>query len=78
MPEADIRRTLHRRFEFDSYAGTRQFLERLADLSERSGFYPNLDFGATYVQIGIEPADQVNLAGLGSVFVAEAERLHQA
>lgn len=77
MAETDIRKTLYRRFEFDSYAGTRQFLDRLADLSERSGFYPNLDFGTTYVQIGIEPADRVHLADSGSAFVAEAERLVQ-
>ncbi len=70
-------RTLYRRFDFDSYSGTRQFLDRLADLSERSDFYPNVDFGRTYVRIAIEPEDQARLAELGSTFVAEVEELAQ-
>lgn len=70
-------KTLYRRFEFDNYAGTREFLDRLADLSERSGFYPNVDFGTTYVRIGIEADDQARLPELGSIFVAELERLAQ-
>lgn len=68
-------KTLYRRFEFDSYASTREFLDRLADLSERCGFYPNVDFGTTYVRISIEAADQARLAEAEPDFVAEVERL---
>ncbi|HET9080195.1 MAG TPA: hypothetical protein VFO01_06730 [Trebonia sp.] len=69
------RKTLYHRFDFDSYASTREFLDRLADLSERCGFYPNVDFGTTYVRIGIEAADQDRLTETGSAFVAEMEQL---
>lgn len=73
----DNPKTLYRWFEFAGYEGTREFLDRLADLSERSGFYPNIDFGTTYVRIGIESDDQERLAEQGSDFVAEVERLAQ-
>jgi 4a-hydroxytetrahydrobiopterin dehydratase len=53
---------LTRRFNFSSYSETRQFLDQLADLSEREGYYPNLSFGKTYVVVSITP--QVNRIGL--------------
>lgn len=70
-------KTIHRRFEFDSYAGTREFLDRLAELSERCGFYPDIDFGTTYVRVSIEAAGQELLAEEGPAFVAEMEHLAQ-
>ena len=75
LHQPDNPKTLYRWFEFDSYARTREFLDRLADLSERSGFYPNVDFGTTYARIGIEADDQERLAEQGVAFVAEMERL---
>ena len=42
---------LNRRFEFASYAETRQFLDRLADLSKREDYYPNVSFGKTYANM---------------------------
>lgn len=73
----DDPKTLYRRFEFDSYASTRDFLDRLADLSERCGYYPNVDFGTTYVRVGIEAVDRARLAQAGSAFVDEMEQLAQ-
>lgn len=43
--------TLHRRFEFDSYAQTRCFLDLLAAESERTGRYPDLSFGPRHVHV---------------------------
>ena len=77
LHQPDVPKTLYRRFEFDSYASTREFLDRLADLSERCGFYPNVDFGTTYVRVGIEAVDQARLGEAGSSFVAEMEQLAQ-
>lgn len=44
---------LTRRFEFASYAETRGFLDALAELSERTGRYPDLNFGRTHVSVSI-------------------------
>lgn len=44
---------LHRRFQFGGYSETRAFLDRMAQLSERHGYYPDTSFGATYVNVTI-------------------------
>lgn len=48
---------LYRRFAFDDYAGTRDFLDRLADLSKETGAYPDISFGKTYANITIHAGD---------------------
>lgn len=54
---------LTRRFEFASYAGTRDFLDALAQLSERTGRYPDLNFGRTHVSVSIAaPGDALTAA----------------
>ena len=42
---------LERRFEFDSYSATRDFLDRLGDFSEAKQRFPDISFGRTYVNI---------------------------
>jgi len=56
---------LFRRFEFERYGTTRDFLDALAALSEETGMHPqNISFGSTYVNItlegtaGSEPGEQ--------------------
>lgn len=63
------------RFEFDAYARTRTFLERLAQVSERVGYYPDIDFAATYVRIGIQTSDRSRMREAGIPFVEEMEQL---
>jgi 4a-hydroxytetrahydrobiopterin dehydratase len=63
------------RFEFDGWRQTRAFVEQLSQLSERVGFYPNIDFGATYARVGIETPDRAWLAEAQISFVEEMERL---
>ena len=46
---------LERRFEFESYDATRDFLERLGDLSESKKIFPDISFGRTYVNITLRP-----------------------
>lgn len=75
LDQPDNPKTLYCRFEFDGYGSTRVFLDRLADLSERLGYYPNVDFGTNYVRVGIEAEDQARLAEAGSSFIEEMERL---
>jgi pterin-4a-carbinolamine dehydratase len=48
---------LFRRFEFERYGATRDFLDALAALSEETGMHPqNINFGSTYVNITLEGA----------------------
>lgn len=44
----------NRRYTFDAYATTRDFLDRLADWSEQQGVYPNLSFGRDYATVTLE------------------------
>lgn len=42
-----------RRYDFASYGETRQFLDDLSALSERVGYYPDLNFGKTHVNVSV-------------------------
>jgi pterin-4a-carbinolamine dehydratase len=44
---------LTRRFEFPGYGQTRRFLDQLAELSQRVGLYPDLNFAKTHVNVSI-------------------------
>jgi 4a-hydroxytetrahydrobiopterin dehydratase len=47
--------TLFRRFVFERYGATRDFLDALAALSEETGVHPqNINFGTTYVNVTLE------------------------
>jgi pterin-4a-carbinolamine dehydratase len=43
--------SLFRRYEFASYAQTREFLDRLSLISDETHIYPDLGFGRTYVNV---------------------------
>jgi pterin-4a-carbinolamine dehydratase len=45
--------SLFRRYDFTSYGETRSFLDRLAELSEETGLYPDLGFGTKHVNVTI-------------------------
>ena len=45
------------RYEFDSYAGTREFLDGLMLLSEETKLFPDLGFGKTHVNVTIHGPD---------------------
>ena len=51
---------LERRFEFESYSETRDFLDRLGTLSDTRKIYPDISFGKDYVNITIRPESQEN------------------
>lgn len=42
---------LERRLVFPDYELLRRFLDRAGSLSEKTGIYPNLSFGRTYVNL---------------------------
>lgn len=49
---------LERRIEFEDYESTRAFLERLNELAERQGRFPDISFGRTYVNLTLRPDDE--------------------
>ena len=48
---------LEKRFEFDNYSATRDFLDKLGEHSEATQQFPDISFGSTYVNITIRPDD---------------------
>jgi pterin-4a-carbinolamine dehydratase len=67
--------SLFRRFEFGSYQDTRAFLDRLSDLSQETGLYPDLGFGKTYVNVtvygrdgGLPGSDEIEFASRAAAF----------
>ena len=48
---------LYRRFAFNDYAGTRDFLDQLGALSKETGYYPDISFGKTYANVTIHAGD---------------------
>lgn len=48
---------LFRRFAFGGYGETRAFLDRLAALSEETGYYPDIGFGTSYANVTIHARD---------------------
>ena len=68
--------TLFRRFTFDKYAETREFLDALAALSEETGTHPqNINFGTTYVNITLEAADGETLTDADHALAARINDL---
>ncbi len=49
---------LERRFEFETYSETRDFLDRLGKHSEIVKKYPDISFGKTYVNVTLRPEDE--------------------
>ena len=60
---------LERRYEFETYDATRDFLDKLGDHSEATQRFPDISFGRTYVKITIRPDDDATDASL-----SEADR----
>ncbi|MGG7054493.1 4a-hydroxytetrahydrobiopterin dehydratase [Nitrosomonas sp. ANs5] len=55
--------TLFKRFEFERYSGTRNFLDALAALAEETGLHPqNINFSSTYVNITLDASQEASLS----------------
>ena len=48
---------LEKRFEFESYEKTRDFLDALGDFCEKVNRFPDISFGKTYANITIRPSE---------------------
>jgi len=67
--------TLYRKFEFDAYDGTREFLDKLAELSEDTGIYPDLSFASKHVNVTIHAPDEGESKDPQHKFAADAAAL---
>ena len=67
---------LEKRFEFDSYDLTRDFLDKLGEYSESTQRFPDISFGRTYVNITIRPKeDDSGLDDFDRAFAQEIDAL---
>ena len=69
---------LEKRFEFENYNDTRDFLDRLGQHSEATQRFPDISFGRTYVNITLRPdenADSAQLSEADHTFAAEIDAL---
>jgi len=66
---------LERRIEFDDYESTRTFLERLNDLAEQEGRYPDISFGRTYVNLTLSPEEGQPVGAGEQTFAAAIDGL---
>ena len=69
---------LERRFEFETYSATRDFIDRLGQHSEATQRFPDISFGKTYVNITLRPeseADDAALTDADRSFAAEIDAL---
>jgi pterin-4a-carbinolamine dehydratase len=69
--------TLFRRFGFERYGATRDFLDALAALSEEAGLHPqNINFGTTYVNVTLESANGEAIDTAVREFAARIDALY--
>ncbi len=69
--------TLFKRFAFERYGATRDFLDALAALSEETGLHPqNINFGTTYVNITLEAVEGGELDEAVRAFATRIDALY--
>ena len=69
---------LERRFEFDGYSSTRDFLDKLGEHIEATQRFPDISFGSTYVNITLRPeadGDEAQLSEADHAFAAQIDAL---
>ena len=69
---------LERRFEFSTYELTRDFLDRLGELSEKRKRFPDISFGKTYVNLTLQPESEEKDSPLSEndmIFASEIDGL---
>ena len=69
---------LEKRFEFESYEKTRDFLDDLGCFCEKVNRFPDISFGKTYANITIRPLENNEKEEISKVdhdFAIEIDRL---
>ncbi len=67
--------SLFRRFQFDNYNNLRVFLDRLADLSEETEYYPDISFGSDYANITVYASNDKELSEEEKTFAQRVDEL---
>lgn len=67
--------SLFRRLQFDSYNKLRIFLDRLADLSKETKYYPDISFGSDYANITVYANNQKALSEEDKAFAQRVDEL---
>ncbi|HSP00807.1 MAG TPA: 4a-hydroxytetrahydrobiopterin dehydratase [Thioalkalivibrio sp.] len=68
--------SLSKRFSFEGYGKTRDFLDQVAELSEQDEYHPNISFGTTYANITIDARNGEKLDQADVTFALEVDRLY--
>lgn len=75
-PKPEQAERLERRVEFDDYATTRDFLERLNALCDQQQRFPDISFGRTYVNLTVRSdADEASIGDGDWAFAAAIDAL---
>jgi len=67
--------SLFRRLQFDSYNNLRIFLDRLADLSKETEYYPDISFGSDYANITVYANNEKVLSEEDKAFAQRVDQL---
>ncbi len=67
--------SLFRRLQFDSYNNLRIFLDRLADLSKETEYYPDISFGSDYANITVYASNDKVLSEEDKAFAQRVDEL---
>ena len=67
--------SLSRRLQFDSYNNLRIFLDRLADLSKETDYYPDISFGLKYANITVYASNDKVLSEEDKAFAQRVDDL---
>ncbi len=67
---------LEKRFVFDNYDQTRDFLEKLGELSEKRNIFPDISFGKTYANLTLQVNDDNSIENdTNKSFASEIDKL---
>ncbi len=67
---------LEKRFVFDNYDQTRDFLEKLGELSEKRNIFPDISFGKTYANLTLQVDEDDSIENdTNKVFACEIDKL---
>jgi len=67
--------SLFRRLQFDSYNNLRIFLDRLADLSKETEYYPDISFGTDYANVTVYASNDKVLSEEDKTFAQRVDEL---
>ena len=76
--ERDRPASLSRRFTFASYGENRDFLDRVAALSEQTGIHPDISFGRDYANLTVNAAEGGTLSDAERDFARTVDTLVDA